>query len=124
MRPSRETPTQLPLAGVHPRPPELISRPRNETSLRINFHGWILGQKAQDRATLNEQEQAAQEKQIQREQAILRTTILDEVTALAHIQAATSDDIKKHPLFYRALWELMKERGWDKKAPRKKAGVR
>lgn len=120
MRPSRETPTQLPLAGVHPRPPELISRPRDETGLRITFHGWILGQKAQDLTMLSEEEQAAQEKQIQKEQAILRTTIRDEGTALAHIQAATPDDIKQRPLFYRALWELMKERGWNKKAPKKK----
>lgn len=79
-----------------------------------------MGQKAHDRDTLEESERALKEKQIQRELVVIRTTIPDEITALAHIQAATAEDIKAHPLFYRAIWELMKERRWDKRTPKKK----
>ncbi len=51
---------------------------------------------------------------VKKEQAHLRGLVQHVDIALGYLQAASDQDFQHYPIFYKALWELMKEKDWDR----------
>lgn len=109
-------PEQPLLALERPLPPSSdrpITQPPFE--LRLKLRGWILQRIAKDRGRFLDEDVRREElARVAKEQAHLRGLVPDSETALRYLQAATEQDFSHYPIFYKALWELMKEQRWDR----------
>ena len=103
MPPEQQRPLQ-PLLNIGPPTPEKCLLPDDLLSLRLKIQSWILRRIAADRELY-----ADEKPRVAKELMRLETCILDQDTALRYVQVATPADFNSYPVFYRALWELMKK---------------
>lgn len=108
-------PEQSLLTLERPLPPPQGPIARDRFELCFKLRGWILQRIARDRGRFLDEDVRREElARIQKEQAHLRGLVQHVDTALGYLQAASDQDFLHYPIFYKALWELMKEKGWDR----------
>lgn len=109
------TPEQPLLTLERPHPPLQGPITQDRFELRLKLRGWILQRIARDRGRFLDEDVRQEElARVAKEQAHLRGLVQHVDTALSYLQAASDQDFQHYPIFYKALWELMKERGWDR----------